>query len=160
MFSQSASAHPHIAFDLIVASLPATTHKQLVRLAAHEIAKIIGISERILAERLADKERENPSAIGDGLAISHLQMSGLKNPLNVFIRLKNPVVMDAPDSKPVDLICILLTPEREGSVYLRTLARLSRLLRNAQICARLRAAANEKEIAQILDQSSSGLMAA
>lgn len=160
MFSQSAAAQPPIAFDLILPGLPVTAQKQLFRLAAHEIAKIIGVSERILTERLADKEKENSSAIGDGLAISHLQMSGLKNSLNVFIRLKNSVSMDAPDNKPVDLICILLTPEREGPAYLRTLARVSRLLRNAQICARLRAAVNEKEIAQILDQSSSDLMAA
>jgi PTS system nitrogen regulatory IIA component len=89
-----------------------------------------------------------------------LPMSGLQNALTVFIKLKNPVDMAAPDSKPVDIVCVLMTPEREGPIYLRTMARLSRLLRNAAICERLRAAPDEKTIRMILDQSSTQLMAA
>jgi len=147
-------------FDIVIPSLVAANRKQVVRLIAHEIAEVIGIKERILAERLTDKEKETPSAIGDGVSVTHLHLSGLQNPINAFIRLKNAVPMDAPDNKDVDLICLLLTPEREGSAYLRTLARTSRLLRNEMFCTKLRAAQNEKAIRSILDQSSIQVLAA
>lgn len=153
-------ADSSIHFDLIIPSMVAANHKQVTRMTAHEIAKVIGITERILADRLTDMEKENPSAMGDGTAVTHLHISGLQNPMSVFIRLKTPIDIQAPDKQPVDIICLHLTPEREGAAYLRTLARISRLLRNAQICTRLRLASDEKEIRNILEQSSVQLMAA
>jgi PTS system nitrogen regulatory IIA component len=160
MTQRTASIESTIHFDLIIPSLVVPGRKQLARLVAHEIAKVIGIKERILSGRLAEKEKENPSAMGDGIALMHLHMSSLQNAMTVFIRLKNPVDMTAPDNKPVDILCVLLTPEREGPAYLRTMARLSRLLRNDRICAKLRATSDEKTIRSILDQSSIQLMAA
>lgn len=147
-------------FDSVIPSLVAANHKQMIRLAAHEVAKVIGISERILADRLSEQEKETPSTMGDGIAITHLHISGLKEAINIFIRLKNPIDMEAADKKDVDLVCLLLTPEREGSAYLRTMARISRLLRNAQICAMLRSAQNEKAIRNIFDQTSIQQLAA
>jgi len=149
-----------IHFDLVVPALVAANNKQLVNLVSREISGMIGIKDRILIERLQEKERQNPSTMGDGISITHLPVSGLKNPVNIFVRLKNPIDMKAADKKQVDIMVILLTPEREGSSYLRTLARVSRLLRNAQICARLRKSADEKELRAVLDQSSIQLVAA
>jgi PTS system nitrogen regulatory IIA component len=158
MTMQSSDTNPQ--FDLIIPSLIAANHKQLVRAISGEIAVLIGINERILAERFLEKEKANPSAIGDGISIMHLQLSGLRKSTNIFLRLKNPVAMNAADKRDVDIVCVLLTPEREGSSYLRTLARISRLLRNAQICARLRAASDEKALRHILEQSSAQSLAA
>ena len=149
-----------IHFDIVIPSLIAATQKQMIRLASHEIAKVIGIGERILSDRLNEKEKESPSTMGDGISVTHLHISGLQESINVFIRLKTPVNMGAADNKGVDLMCLLLTPEREGSAYLRTMARISRLLRNAQICAMLRSAQNEKTIRNIFDQTSNQQMAA
>lgn len=149
-----------LSFDLVVPGMIAANTKQMMRLIAQDMCKSIGISERILAERLMEREKMSPSAMGDGIAIIQLPLSGLKNPVNAFIRLKNPVSMGAVDNKAVDIVCVLLTPEREGSSYLRSLARLSRLLRNAQTCAKLRASSDEKTIRNILEQSSIQQMAA
>ncbi len=149
-----------IYFDIVIPSLVAANRKQATRLIAHEIAKLIGVKEHLFAERLIENEKENPSAMGDGVSVAHLHVSGLQNPINAFIRLKNAIPMDAPDNMDVDLICLLLTPEREGSAYLRTLARTSRLLRNGQFCLKLRAAQNEKAIRTLLDQTSVQVLAA
>jgi PTS system nitrogen regulatory IIA component len=160
MSQRPVSSDSVITFDLVIPSLVVPNRKQLTRMIAHEIAKLIGINERILSDRLSDNKKQSTTAMGDGISLLHLPMSGLQNALTVFIKLKKPVDMTAPDNKPVDIVCVLMTPEREGPVYLRTMARLSRLLRNAAICERLRAAPDEKTIRMILDQSSTLLMAA
>lgn len=134
--------------------------KHLFRQSAKQIADDIGIHERILMDRISEKEKENPSAMGGGVSILHLHMSGLRKSMNVFIRLKNAIDMGAPDKVPVDLVCILLTPEREGSAYLRTFARLSRLLRSEQVCTKLRTAPDEKSIRIALGQSAVQKLAA
>ena len=160
MPSRPVSSDTAIQFDLVISSLVVPNRKQMMPLIAHEIAKVIGIKERILADRLIEREKQNPSAMGDGIALMHLPMSSLQNSMTVFVKLKNPVDMGATDNRTVDLVCIIMTPEREGSSYLRTMARLSRLFRNNAICAKLRAATDEKTIKAILDQSSIQLMAA
>ena len=157
------TSHPEttaLQFDLIVPSMNAANQKQLVRMSAREVSKVIGIGERILAERLTEREKTSPSAMGDGIAITHLHISGLSESVHVFIRLKNAIDMGAPDKKPVDLVCMLLTPEREGASYLRSMARISRLLRNSGVCAMLRSAEDEKAMRAVLEQPVQQQMAA
>jgi nitrogen PTS system EIIA component len=154
------SGETPLSFDLVISSMTAANHKQMVKYIAGEISTLIGIHERIVAERLFEKERDQPSSIGEGVSITHLPISGLQNPTNLFIRLKAPINMNAPDHKGVDLVCVLLTPEREGTSYLRGLARLSRLFKNPQTCVRLRAATDEKSLRQILEQTTAQSLAA
>jgi len=160
MTSRPALSENSIQFDLVLPSFNVPGKKQLARLLAHDIAKMIGIKERILAERMQEREKASPSAMGGGTALIHLPISSLQNTISVFIKLKNPIDTGAPDNRPVDIICVMLTPEREGSAYLRTMARISRLLRNTQICDKLRMASDEKSIRNILEQSAIQLMAA
>lgn len=160
MLPRIQTSETSLQFDLVIPSMVVANHKQVMPAVAAEISKMIGIHERILKDRLAETEKEKPSAMGDGVSITHLQVSGLKQSMNIFIRLKHAVMMHTPDNKDVDILCVLLTPEREGSSYLRTLARISRLLRNPQTCARLRAAADEKTLRAILESSSTNAIAA
>lgn len=149
-----------LSFDLVLPSMVAANQKQVLRLVAMEAARLIGIQERILSDRLADKEKQTPSAMGGGIALPHLHISSLTEPVSVFVKLKKPVDFKAADNVPVDIICLLLTPEREGAAYLRTLARLSRLLRDAQFCSTLRNASDEKTIRSLFGVTSARMMAA
>lgn len=147
-------------FDLVIPSMNAANQKQAFRQIAAEVSKIIGIQERIFLTRLIDKEKQTISAMGNGIAVPHLHVSSLTKPVSVFVKLKTPVEFDAPDSMPVDLICLLLTPERDGSAYLRTLARLSRMMRNPQFCNRLRQAEDDKTIRALFENAPSRTLAA
>ncbi len=154
-------ALPFLSFDLILPSVIAANQKQALRQTAQEISKIIGIGERILSDRLIDQEKQRSSAIGQGTAVGHLHISSLTQPFSALIRLRDPVDFPGgPDSLPVDLICLLMTPEREGAAYLRTMSRISRLLRDEAICRKLRAAEDDKAIRKIIEQSSALMMAA
>ena len=151
MWGNTMPANDQISFDLVVPSMIAANQKQVYRLIAHEVSKLIGIQERILSDRLLEKEKQSASALGHGVATPHLHIGSLIKPVTIFVRLKTPVNFWAPDNLPVDIICLLLTPERDGAAYLRTLARLSRLLRNAPFCHRLRLAENEKTIRSLFE---------
>ncbi len=148
-----------ISFDLIVPVMIAANQKQVYRLIAHEVSKLVGIQERILSDRLLEKEKQSVSSMGNGVAVPHMHMGSLTKPLAVFVKLKSAVDFNAPDNMPVDLICLLLTPERDGAAYLRTLARLSRLLRNAQFCHKLRAAEDERMIRSLFEGPSARMAA-
>jgi PTS system nitrogen regulatory IIA component len=59
-------------------------------------------------------------------------------PKGFFARLEKPVDFEAVDSRPVDLIFLLLTPEGASGDHLKALALVSRLLRDRAICEKLR----------------------
>jgi nitrogen PTS system EIIA component len=149
-----------IRFDLVLPQMIAANQKQIWRTAASEISKIIGIQERILGDRLIENEKQTVSAMGNGIAVPHLHLSSLTQPLNVLIRLRQGVDFKAPDNVPVDIICLLLTPEREGTAYLRTLARLSRMLRDPHFCHKVREAEDERILRSLFDLPSARMMAA
>ncbi|PZO80994.1 MAG: hypothetical protein DI626_11040, partial [Micavibrio aeruginosavorus] len=92
--------------------------------------------------------------------ITPLRMSGLNGPLNVFARLKNPVRVNTMDGTDIDILCLVLTPEREGNTYLPTMARFSRMLRQPDMLERLRLATDERSIRTALEHGAITLRAA
>ena len=68
-------------------------------------------------------------------------------------RLETPIDFEAIDEQPVDLICVLLAPESAGADHLKALARISRLLRDRNVCEKLRGSDSADAIYAILTES-------
>ena len=68
------------------------------------------------------------------------------------MRLDQPVEFEAVDDQPVDLIFALFAPQDAGSEHLRALARVSRLLRQAELREQLRQARTTDAIHALLVQ--------
>jgi PTS system nitrogen regulatory IIA component len=60
---------------------------------------------------------------------------------------------DAIDEQPVDLMFLLLAPEAAGADHLKALARVSRLLRDAAMCEKLRGSDSADAIYALLTQT-------
>ena len=73
-----------------------------------------------------------------------------KSITGVFARLETAIDYEAVDSQPVDLVFMLLAPEEAGADHLKALARVSRLLRNAATCEKLRATPSAEALYAIL----------
>jgi PTS system nitrogen regulatory IIA component len=140
-----------ITFDLIIPSMIAANQKQVFRMIGHEISKAIGIQERIISDRLLENEKHSDSALGGGIAVSHMHIASLNKPLSIFVKLRSAIDYNAPDNVAVDMICLLLTPEREGASYLRDLARLSRIMRDTKFCHKLRLSEDERAIRSLFE---------
>ena len=67
---------------------------------------------------------------------------------------------EAIDEAPVDLVFLLLTPADAGADHLKALARVSRLMRNAAVCEKLRAANDSRSSIALLTEPSAGVQAA
>jgi PTS system nitrogen regulatory IIA component len=77
---------------------------------------------------------------------------GLEKLVGVFARLDRPVDFDSLDDEPVDLMFLLLAPENAGADHLKALARIARVLREAAVAAKLRAANDAAAIYTLLTQ--------
>ena len=129
--------------DLIDASavLPASkanSKKQLLQMLSERAAGITGLPEREIFDTILQRERLGSTGVGNGIAIPHGKLSGIKRITGVFARLETPVDFEALDDQPVDLVFLLLAPEGAGADHLKALSRIARVLRDADTVAKVR----------------------
>ncbi len=135
-----------IEFDLVLADAKSATRKQAFQCIAAELSKIIGIGERVLSDRLLDKDRQANCSIGQGVAVADLRLSSLTQPISVLVRLNHQIDFESADGQSVDLIALLLSPERDGPQHLARLSKLSRQMRDTDFCNGLRQYKKAEEI--------------
>ncbi len=85
------------------------------------------IARSVVFESLFARERLGSTGLGQGVAIPHGRIKGLKDALGAFVRLSAPVPFDAPDGKPVTLVFALLVPEQATERHLQILSELAQM---------------------------------
>lgn len=136
----------------IVPSLKVTSKKQTLQELARHGAEATGLDEREIFEVLLERERLGTTGVGAGVAIPHGKLAGLKRLYGVFARLEQPVDFDSIDEQPVDLIFLLLAPETAGADHLKALARVSRQLRDREMCEKLRGSDTAEALYSLLTE--------
>jgi PTS system fructose-specific IIC component len=99
-----------------------------------------------LMGELLKREQVMSTGIGGGIAIPHALATDIEDLALVFARTKTPMDFQALDSEPVDLVFMLVGPKNASSVYVKLLARVSRLLQNEAFKDRLRQAKRAEEV--------------
>lgn len=135
-----------IAPDAIIARLSATSRRQALQAMADALAKSSSIDARAVFDAVLLRERMSGTGMGEGVAIPHAPVVGVTRPLGAFARLETPLDFEALDKRPVDLVVMLLAPPDKGADYLKALAKVSRLMRRADVREKLRAARGGDEI--------------
>ena len=137
----------------VLANLKAASKKQLLQELAAVAAQETGIHERTIFDVLLERERLGSTGVGKGIAIPHGKLGEIDRLYGVFARLPAAVDFEAIDEQPVDLIFLLLAPETAGADHLKALARISRLLRDDDVCFRLRGSDHAEALYALLTQT-------
>ncbi len=92
-----------------------------------------GLDRDEVVEVLKERERLGSTGIGDGVAIPHGKLKHLDKLLLSFGRSRRGVDFDSMDGQPARLFFLLVAPEDSVGVHLKTLARISKLLKNPEV---------------------------
>jgi len=141
--------------DLLVANavssaIAVSNKKQLFQKLGQMAASAYGLSETDVIERITERERLGSTGFGGAIAIPHAKLDGLDKVRGVVVLLSTPIAFDAIDDVPVDVVFMLLSPADSGAEHLKTLARVSRLLRNERQVARIRGAQSDAALYALL----------
>lgn len=107
---------------------------------------------RILRER----EALQSTGIGDGVAIPHGSLEGLKAQRAALLVCPEGLPFDAIDGLPVRILFAVVGPRRTTGEHLKTLARVSRLLRDVTFREKLLLARKNSEAWALVRQAESG----
>ena len=142
-----------IEVQAIMPTLKANSKKQLLQLLSEKAAAITGIPEREIFDTILQRERLGSTGVGNGIAIPHGKLPGVKRITGVFARLETPVDFEALDDLPVDLVFLLLAPEGAGADHLKALSRIARVLRYADTVAKIRGSHDAAAIHTLLSET-------
>src|SRR5213075_775449 len=111
----------------VLVDLQASSKKRLFEQAGLLFENHDGIARSQVFDSLFTRERLGSTGLGQGVAIPHGRIKGLKEALGAFIRLGQPVPFDAPDGNSVSLVFVLLVPEKATEKHLQILSELAQM---------------------------------
>ena len=103
-----------------------------------------------LVKVLVERERLGSTGIGDGVAIPHGKLRGIRQPLISFGRSRDGLDFDSMDGEPTHLFFLLVAPENSAGLHLKTLAKIAKVMKNRAFRKKLMEAKTREEIHDVI----------
>lgn len=138
----------NVMFDVRASDKSRLLH-QLSTLAAGEV----GLDAADVSKQIAKREELGSTGVGNGVALPHARLKGLKSPFGLLARLYHGIDFEAIDDQPVDIVFLLLLPGTPDEAQLFALACAARALRAPEVLERVRSATNRETVFRALAES-------
>ncbi len=137
--------------ESVAAGVEARSKKHCLELLSERLAKP---APRLSAEevfaRLVERERLGCTSLAKGAAFPHCRMAEVTAARGALLRLAAPVEFDAVNGEAVDLVFGLIVPEVLEETHYRAVDRITELLTDGPLLARLRAAPDDRALYRAL----------
>jgi PTS system nitrogen regulatory IIA component len=111
--------------------------RQVLQILSHMLAAGARVDEALVDRVLTEREQLQSTGIGEGVAIPHGALPQLETQYASLLVVPEGVEFVAIDGLKVNILFAVIGPKRATGEHLKTLARISRLLRNKTFRDRL-----------------------
>jgi len=113
--------------------------KRLLKTVSENIEKNVGyLDANKVFDALLAREQLGSTGLGNGIAIPHCKVPECKGILGCILTLEEPIDFDSIDSKPVDLIFVLIVPDEQSDAHVKALSQVAQLFNDDNFCIILR----------------------
>jgi PTS system nitrogen regulatory IIA component len=124
--------------DRVLLDVRVRDKRQLISEIARQFARLVPNLDAETVERaLLLREELGSTGLGAGFALPHARIEGLTDYLGLFLRLAKPIDFNAIDSKPVQLVFVLLIPSETAVSHVAALAAISRKFRDVSLVTKI-----------------------
>lgn len=134
----------------VIVELDATSKKRVFEQVGVLFENTLHITHNQVFDSLFAREKLGSTGLGQGVAIPHGRIKGLRDAAAAFIRMKEPIPFDAPDGRPVSLICVLLVPEKATDLHLQILSELAQMFSDKSLREGLLTGKDAIEVYQLI----------
>jgi PTS system nitrogen regulatory IIA component len=143
----------------VLVDISASDKTRLLNDLASQAAAAVNLPVDRISSELLKREQLGSTGTGGGVAIPHARLPELKKPFGMLVRLSKAIPFDAVDEQPVDIVFLLLLPTAPAGEQLNALASVARRLRDTDCLRRVRAAADTREIYDVVVRAPNSLRA-
>lgn len=138
--------------DMVIPELESTTRDDVLKEMGAFLKKRNKITkDKDLYEKLLQREELGSTAIGDGVAIPHCKMKGVKNPVVMLAISKKGLDFHSLDEKPSFIFFLVVSSPDNPSVNLQILAAIAHLVRKAKrVIRKIQEAEDISKILEVL----------
>ncbi|KTB83681.1 PTS IIA-like nitrogen regulatory protein PtsN [Pseudomonas syringae] len=139
-------------------NMPGGSKKRVLEQIANLIGREVpGMDSGTVFESLVAREKLGSTGFGNGIAIPHCRLASCGEPVSAVIHLDAPVDFDAIDGAPVDLLFVLLVPQKATDDHLELLSQIAGMLDKADVRKSLRNAASDEALYNVVLDAQKGL---
>ena len=140
--------------DHVRVDVRASDKGRLLHELSAQAATALGLDVQEISGQIDKREELGSTGVGNGVALPHARLQGLKSPFGLLARLRQPIDFAAIDERPVDIVFLLLLPNTADSSQLNALACVARTLRNEHVLQRVRSASDASSLFRAVVESS------
>lgn len=122
---------------LFLRELGATARREVIREMTAAACEVAGLDARTVEKAVWDREEALSTGIGNGVAIPHARLDGLRESLVVVGISKTGIDFDSPDGRLAKVIFLILTPSSAPGDQLQIAAEIARLFRDLRMPGRV-----------------------
>lgn len=134
-----------------------TAHPMDKAAALNALAQMLTVGTQVDASRaervLAEREQLQSTGIGEGVAIPHGALPQLETQYAALLIVPEGIEFAAIDGLAVNILFAVIGPKRATGEHLKTLARVSRLLRNKEFRDSLLGAGSARAAFELIEAS-------
>lgn len=134
----------------VIVGLDVASKKRVFEQAGLLFENALHIARSQVFDSLFAREKLGSTGLGQGVAIPHGRIKGLREAAVALVRMEQPIPFDAPDGNPVSLICILLVPEKATDQHLQILSELAQMFSDKIFRESLLASKDAAEMHQLI----------
>jgi PTS system nitrogen regulatory IIA component len=136
----------------IVVDLDVSSKKRAFEQAGLLFENHQGIARATVFDALFAREKLGSTGLGQGIAIPHGRIKGLKEAVGAVLLLRTPVAFDAPDGQLVSILFVLLVPEAATEKHLQLLSELAQMFSSKMFRDNLTVARDAAAVKELIDQ--------
>jgi PTS system nitrogen regulatory IIA component len=130
----------------VMIDVRARDKSRLLEQLSTQAADEVGLAADEVATEIAKREELGSTGVGNGVALPHTRLQGLKAPFGLLARLRHGIDFDAIDGEPVDIVFFLLLPDAADGPKGNALTCVARALRDPETLWKLRSAPNRETL--------------
>lgn len=135
----------HILLDIEMGS-----KKRLFEYVGQLFGSELGVAPNAIFDSVIAREKLGSTGLGQGIAIPHGRIKGLKSATGVLVRLEPAIDFDAPDYLPVKLVFMLFVPMQATDLHLQILGELAQLFSNKALRDALLTSADSESVLNLI----------
>lgn len=143
----------YLRSDLVLPDLEARDAEDVIRRISRHLEEQGAVESGETVERkLLAREETHSTALGHGMALPHATVEGLEEPVLMVALATEPVPFGPPDTDPVRVFFVLLSPPGHEGEHIKLLARICRLVRHPGFVDELQAAEDGRAAVDIIER--------
>jgi len=113
------------------------------------------LDRNTVLEAVMAREQTRSTGIGSGIAIPHGKCNGVRELVMAMGIAGRPIEYDSIDNKPVNIVCLLVSPNDRTGPHIQALARISRLMLDEDFKGKLEKAASPEAVYELVSTKES-----